>query len=250
MATPRAQATPAKGRVQWNDELRTALWVMVTDLHYDSAQLVKVFNALFKEYLRECKVYRTVEFPTLSSQFKSLRGDRQKSRHIRSPSSTGAKAQRAHLILGIQSIAATLAASDNPDNGKPRRGRPPMELRTTDLLTSQSRKRTAPDTDNLQPQPKRSNRKLSKRPRLDTVRVQATVLAEVPLTPPKTPIQRRPHATVLYTTPAGYSVWITPEQYARTQEDLLPASSEEVHPPVPGLLFRSVCEQRPHLTHG
>ncbi|KAK4547132.1 hypothetical protein LTR36_001353 [Oleoguttula mirabilis] len=54
----------------------------------------------------------------------------------------------------------------------------------------------------------------------------------------RTPLSRRPDATILYTLPGGYSMYLTPSEYEETEKDLVPPTEAAAHPPASALLFR------------
>nr|POE77556.1 hypothetical protein CFP56_09203 [Quercus suber] len=55
---------------------------------------------------------------------------------------------------------------------------------------------------------------------------------------PRTPMKKRPGATILFTQPTGSSHWITPTEHADTIAPMRAIPEEVLHPPLQGLLFR------------
>ncbi|KXL42365.1 MAG: hypothetical protein FE78DRAFT_73425 [Acidomyces sp. 'richmondensis'] len=236
-----AQKTRKTTNHKWDEHQRTVVYMLHKHFdNLDNNSRTKIFNAFFKAQLDEEKY-------ALRAQY----AERDKKPHIwadicATPSSGEQWQKRLELIQQLQQVAVALGlnvrtkipvAADIISRGQGTHITPTkLSKRTKDLVTIEDCFTTA----------KRVKRAATVSSTKIAAPLQRTKLIETETasavsTRPCLPVQRRPHATILYTLPSGRSMWLTPEEFRITQDDFVPVSKKLAHPPVPPLLFRYWC---------
>ncbi|KAK4898432.1 hypothetical protein LTR27_004029 [Elasticomyces elasticus] len=169
-----------------------------------------------------------VEATRIDSQYKNRMNVREAWDPIMKPAASEA-ASRELLLQKIQALATEIASGNTQQaEDSAKANGPAMTTRKRNRAVAEFSTPSGSEDEGPPPAPK-------KRTVTSVVIYTATVQSQ-PRTP-KAQKERRAGANILHQTLGGYSVWLTPQEYAQTQKDLVPVPADKAHPPL-SLLFR------------
>ncbi|KAK4556215.1 hypothetical protein LTR86_006912 [Recurvomyces mirabilis] len=237
-------------RIKWTDDMRIALALMFEEYNFNTKRVHPVLIALFKDELAEQGIdANALKKHTLYAQ---VRKRDRAARSWRSATlileSAAHQRDRDEMLGRIRATAAALDHDELSLQG------PKKSMKAIVVLpgpvTPQKRKSNTVHFEHELPT---SSAPQPTRKRAKTSVTAAVTLAggvdsdpQTPLTPTRAlPKQRREKATVLYETPAGRRIWLTPTEYQETQQPLTPLVAAAVHSPLSDILYR-YSEQAAH----
>ncbi|KAK3638609.1 hypothetical protein LTR56_012915 [Elasticomyces elasticus] len=223
-----ARQRTAPSKVIWTHEMRTAVWLMWTTLKLDRPTRTAVFNAMYQDDLASMGLPLGVEATRLDSQYKNRMNVREAWDPIMKPAASEA-ASRELLLQKIRVLATEIALGNTQQAEDSVRA-------NVSAMTTRKRSRAVAEFSTPSGSEDEGPPPLPKKRTVTSVVIYTATLQSQPRTP-KAQKERRAGANVLHQTLGGYSVWLTPQEYAQTQKDLVPVPADKAHPPL-SLLFR------------
>ncbi|KAK5703930.1 hypothetical protein LTR97_002943 [Elasticomyces elasticus] len=212
-----------RSQVAWTHEMRTTLWLMWKTLKLERETRTAAFNTLYKDSLADMGFPDGIDMCRIDFQYSKQNLDSSGWRQVVEQRASDAEVRKDLL----RRIKAVLAGSG-----------PLVEAPITPL--PDSRKRSHEQADEATSATKSGSPPVQ--PRKRTLLSVTITTTPVPVTEHDDDGAAKPprwNATIPHTTEAGYTVRLTPKEYAKTQGGQLPVPDSKAHPlPTGSLLFR------------